>query len=124
MTQHTGHFHAMEREVKEIQLDKMSVKELEALAVELQDAIGARKMAEKAEVKEKLAALAEKSGFSVDELFGKARRNGTTGSKGKVAPKYRNPQNPSETWTGRGRMPLWIKALTDKGAKREKFLIK
>ena len=46
------------------------------------------------------------------------------GSKGKVAPKYRNPQNPSETWTGRGRMPLWIKTLTDKGAKREKFLIK
>jgi DNA-binding protein H-NS len=39
-------------------------------------------------------------------------------------PKYRNPANPSDTWTGRGRMPLWMKALTDKGAKREKFSIK
>ena len=58
--------------MKEIQLEKMSVKELEALEVELQDAIAERKLAEKAEVKEKLAALAEKSGFSVDELFGKA----------------------------------------------------
>lgn len=110
--------------MKEIQLEKMSVKELEALEIELQDAIVTRKMIEKAEVKEKLAALAEKSGFSVDELFGKVRRNGASGVKGKVAPKYRNPQNASETWTGRGRMPLWIKTLTDKGAKREKFLIK
>ena len=110
--------------MKEIQLEKMSVKELEALEIELQTAIATRKLAEKAEVKERLAALAEKSGFSVDELFGKARKVGATGSKGKVAPKYRNPQNTTETWTGRGRMPLWIKVLTEKGAKREKFLIK
>lgn len=110
--------------MKEIQLEKMSVRELEALEIELQDAIAERRLAEKAEVKERLAAMAEKSGFSVEELFGKGRRNGATGSKGKVAPKYRNPQNPSETWTGRGRMPLWIKVATEKGAKREKFLIK
>ena len=108
--------------MKEIQLEKLSVKELETLEIEVQEALAARKLTEKAEVKEKLAALAEKNGYSVDELFGKARRS--NGVKGKVAPKYRNPNNPSEMWTGRGRMPLWIKALTDKGAKREKFLIK
>lgn len=112
----------MESTVKEIQLDKMSVKELEALEVEIQEAIADRKLAEKAEMKEKLAAMAEKNGYSVEELFGKSRRAGAP--RGKVAPKYRNPSNPSETWTGRGRMPLWIKTLTDKGAKREKFLIK
>lgn len=113
-----------ERQVKEIQLEKMSVRELEALEIELQDAIAARKLVEKAEIKEKLAALAEKNGFSVDELFGKTRRNAAGTVKVKVAAKYRNPQNSAETWTGRGRMPLWIKTLTDKGAKREKFLIK
>lgn len=108
--------------MKEIQLDKLSVKELEALEIEVQEAIVERRVAEKAEMKEKLAAMAEKNGYSVEELFGKSRRGG--GPRGKVAPKYRNPNNPSETWTGRGRMPLWIKTLTDKGAKREKFLIK
>ena len=110
--------------MKEIQLEKLTVKELEALEIELQEAIAARKVAEKAEVKEKLAAMAEKSGFTVDELFGKPRRNAAGTVKAKVAPKYRNPQNSAETWTGRGRMPLWIKTLTDKGAKRDKFLIK
>ena len=113
----------MEKTVKDIQLEKMSVKELMALEIEVKEAIVSRKHAEKAEAKEKILAAAEKTGYSFDELFGKARR-GNGGGKGTVAPKYRNPANPSETWTGRGRMPLWIKALTEKGAKREKFLIK
>ena len=33
--------------------------------------------------------------------------------RGKVPAKYKNPSNPSETWTGRGKMPAWVKALKD-----------
>jgi DNA-binding protein H-NS len=33
----------------------------------------------------------------------------------KVAPKYRDPANPSNTWTGRGRMPQWVQALNASG---------
>ena len=105
------------------ELSDLTVKELAVLKQEVADAIVARKAQEHEEIKEKLAALAEKSGYAISELFGKTRKNGT-GTKGKVAPKYRNPDDASDTWTGRGRMPLWMKGLTDKGAKREKFLIK
>jgi DNA-binding protein H-NS len=43
----------------------------------------------------------------------------------KVAPKYRNPANPKETWTGRGKQPRWMAELTAKGNKKpEDFLIK
>ena len=54
-----------------------------------------------------------------EEVLGKAR----TG-KGNIAPKYRDPTDPDNTWTGRGRMPLWMVAAT-KGnkAKKEGFLI-
>ena len=38
----------------------------------------------------------------------KAKR-ATAGKK--VAPKYRDPANPAQTWTGRGRMPQWVQAL-------------
>ena len=107
--------------MKKSDLDGLSVKELQSLESWISEAIVERKAAELAEVKDKLAALAEKSGFGLDEIFGKVRKGG---ARGKVAPKYRNPSDPSETWTGRGRMPLWMKAATDKGAKREKFLIK
>ncbi len=42
----------------------------------------------------------------------KARRS-TAGRK--VAPKYRNPANPAQTWTGRGRTPAWVQALQAAG---------
>ena len=42
----------------------------------------------------------------------KARRS-NAGSK--VAPKYRDPANPDQTWTGRGRTPAWVQALQAAG---------
>ncbi len=33
----------------------------------------------------------------------------------KVKPKYRNPADKTQTWTGRGRMPLWVAELDGKG---------
>ena len=42
----------------------------------------------------------------------------------KVPPKYRNPEKRSETWTGRGRKPLWMAALVKKGKKPADFLMK
>ncbi len=38
-----------------------------------------------------------------------------TGPRGKVAPKYQNPANPSEKWTGRGVSPKWIAELKAAG---------
>lgn len=42
----------------------------------------------------------------------KAKR-ATAGKK--VAPKYRNPANPEQAWTGRGRTPLWVQELQNAG---------
>ena len=33
----------------------------------------------------------------------------------KVAPKYRNPSNHEQTWTGRGVSPTWVQALKAEG---------
>ena len=35
----------------------------------------------------------------------------------KVAPKYRNPDNAEETWTGRGLQPRWMRAAMNGGGK-------
>lgn len=40
----------------------------------------------------------------------------STGKRGKVAPKYRNPENAEQTWTGRGKPPLWAQELQKSGA--------
>ena len=65
--------------MKDSQLDKMTVKELMALEIDVKAAIESRKIAERADVKQKLQLLAEKSGFSAEELFGKERRGGAKG---------------------------------------------
>jgi DNA-binding protein H-NS len=61
---------------------------------------------DRADVKAKLADKVAKAGFSVGELFG----SGRGGKRGTVAIRFRNPKNPSQTWTGRGRRPNWIVA--------------
>ena len=83
------------------------------------------------QVRRKLTVLAKSQGYTIAELFGSASpaktttRKSTKGKKtGTVAPKYRNPSKPSETWSGRGLPPRWMSALLKKGKKKEDFLIK
>ena len=40
-----------------------------------------------------------------------------------VRPKYRNPKNPAETWSGRGRLPRWLRPQLRSGRKLDDFLI-
>lgn len=96
-------------------LDAMSLKELVALEAEVETAILAARAKSKADVKRKLAELAAEHGFSVDELVG--------GRKGKPvgAAKYANPDDRSDTWTGRGRKPNWLVTRLKKGAKLDDF---
>ena len=39
----------------------------------------------------------------------------------KVPVKYRHPEDPKKTWTGRGVMPTWLQALINAGRDRSEF---
>jgi DNA-binding protein H-NS len=41
----------------------------------------------------------------------------------KVHPKYRNPERPSETWSGRGKQPHWVGAQLRSGKNFDELLI-
>ena len=97
-------------------LDKMSYAELLRLEERIQTAIAAKRVEDAASTKEALRAMAEKAGFSLNDLFGK--RGGRKGS-GEV--KFRNPKDTSQTWTGRGRKPNWLVDAVKKGAKIDTF---
>jgi DNA-binding protein H-NS len=64
------------------------------------------------------ADLAKLSRFSTSQLRSKG-----LGVRGLVAPKYRNSENPSETWAGRGLTPRWLAAAIKAGKKLEHFSI-
>lgn len=38
-------------------------------------------------------------------------------------PRYRNPNNPDQTWTGMGKTPAWLKQLVKRGAEKDSFII-
>jgi DNA-binding protein H-NS len=101
-------------------LDKMSYSDLATLRARIDGLMVEKQAAERATLRQKMADMAKDQGLSLDEVLGKGRREG----KGSVAIKYRDPKNPDNTWTGRGRMPRWMVAAT-KGskAKKEDFLI-
>lgn len=100
-------------------LAKMSLKDMLALQEQLEQAIRDARERERAALKDELVALAAERGFSLSDVVGNVRAKG---SKGAV--KYRNPDNPAETWSGRGRKPLWLVAkLNKRGAKIVDFAI-
>jgi len=97
----------------------MSYAELAAMEVQIERLKVEKQNSERVSIRKELTDLAKQRGFDIHELFGKGRKG-----KGTVAVKYRDPKNPENTWTGRGRMPRWMAAAT-KGnkAKKEDFLI-
>ncbi len=101
-------------------VDKLSYRELLELETKIAVAIEKKRQAEKADLKLKMAEMAADSGFNLDELIG-TNKGGRKG--GKVAPKYRHPQDATRTWTGRGRQPLWLVEELKKGKKLESFAI-
>lgn len=105
-----------------LDLQKLSYRELVDLSETISHAITARKQAEKTHIKKQVKALIEGAGFDVDEIVGSAKTKSLKGRK--VAPKYRNPKNPEETWSGRGRQPKWLAAELDRGRPLSAFLIK
>ena len=52
-----------------------------------------------------------------------SRSKPADGRSGRVAPKYRNPEKPGETWAGRGLKPRWLAAAIKTGKKLDDFLI-
>ncbi len=107
-----------------INIDKMSLKDLVDLEAKVQKAIAAARDRERTLVKEKMAEMAKTHGFSVNELFGGVRgAKGAAKGKSLGVAKFANPENRSDTWTGRGRKPNWLVDRLKKGSKLSDFAI-
>jgi DNA-binding protein H-NS len=87
----------------EIDLEDMSKDELRRLIKDAEKALNTLETRRKAEAKRAAETAAKEYGFSLDELLGEAPKRGS-----KSPPKYRNPNDPDQTWTGKGRKPNWV----------------
>lgn len=101
-----------------LDLDKMTLKELRDLRAKLDRAINSFEDRKRREALNAIEEAAREHGFNLADLTGaKPRRSGT------VAPKYVNPSDPTMTWTGRGRKPRWVQDNLEGGKQMEDLLI-
>jgi DNA-binding protein H-NS len=93
-------------------LNNLSLQELKTLQGDVDVAIRNFEKRKKAEALAEVERVAKENGFSLKELLGEGK---PAPRKSKVAPKYANPSNPEQTWSGRGRKPAWVNALEAAG---------
>ncbi len=99
-------------------LKKLSISELEELRNEIEQTIIMNREEKRLAIKEQVEAIILEAGFTVDEVFGKIK-----GKKAPRPPKYRNPDDPSQTYSGMGRKPGWLVEKLEAGAEIDDFLI-
>lgn len=104
-----------------VDLKSMNRKELEKLQADVKKALLNVQSKERREARKAAEKAAAKFGFSLNELTAGAKpgpkpkkaKQKKTGPK--AAPKYANPADKAQTWTGKGRQPNWYRAEVAKG---------
>lgn len=106
-----------------VKLDGLSPKELQTLIAQAQSRMESAHAEHIQGVKAKIDALLKAEGLQLSEIY--AGRGGKRGKRaGAGIPKYRNPADPSQTWTGYGKRPAWFQqALKKSGVTTESLLI-
>ena len=101
-------------------LNNLSTTELQAIIDNAEAALKEKQASHRKEIYAQIKELAASVGATV-EIYESDKKQ--TRKVAKVPPKYRNPDNAEITWTGRGVMPLWMRALIESGRDKTECLI-
>ncbi len=104
-----------------VDLEGLTVEELESLKLDVEKAIVEAKVRRKKEALAAVQAQAREFGFDLKDLV-----NDTPSAKSprsSTPAKYRHPENDALTWSGRGRKPAWFTEALEQGMKQEDLLI-
>ncbi len=109
---------------KKFDLDVMSTDEMWQLHIEIGRLLSVRLISEKRELEKRLARLRRESEMPQLEAAMVGQNPPRERRKyPRVLPKYQNPNEPSETWSGRGKQPRWLTAALKTGHTIEEFII-
>ena len=105
-----------------LNLETLSPKELQALIASAQSQMLAARVNLIQDVRKKIDSLLNISGLALADVYPVGRSK--SAKKFVVAPKYRNPSNHAQMWSGRGKRPLWfVEALKRRGVTADSLLI-
>jgi len=99
-------------------LSNLSLGDLRNLQDQVKQEMKKREQQEVQKAREQIIAIAQSVGLPLKDLISanaRAAKGEKGASTGTVAVRFRNPDNASQQWTGRGRQPKWVKEWVEGG---------
>jgi DNA-binding protein H-NS len=104
-----------------IDLSSYSLDELHKLSARIHQEIERQQQTKVLSIRTEMEELAGHLGMTVEEVVGNGKKR--KASKLMSQPKYQNPEDPRQTWSGRGKRPRWLQHALSQGAQLEDFAI-
>ncbi len=113
-----------EVDISNIDLSALSYEEMVELKNQLAREEGQREIQRFEEVERQYIEGAKSLGMTPEEVIMRMQRGGKkTVKRTAKSAQYMNPENPRQTWTGRGKRPNWLNEKLENGAKLEDFKV-
>ena len=96
----------------DINLSGLNIDQLTELVSKAQTEVASREGKRRKDLRGELERRIDAAGYKLGDIFPELASGTTSGSQRQKRPaKYRNPQNPDQTWSGIGRSPKWVQAI-------------
>ena len=96
----------------DIDLSGLNIDQLTDLVGKAQSEMASRERQRRKDLRSELERRLTADGYKLGDIFPELGNGATNGRQRRKMPvKFRNPQNPDETWTGIGRSPKWVQAI-------------
>ena len=103
----------METEVASIDLEPLDIDQLAELLAKAHTEMASREKENRNELRAELERRVAAEGYKMRDIFPEFAGSASSSTRRKRPAKYRDPQNPDQTWSGVGRTPKWVQALLD-----------
>ena len=103
----------METKVTSIDLEPLSIDQLAELLTEAHSEMASREKENRKALRAELERRMAAEGYKMRDIFPELGAGASSGTRRKRPAKYRDPQNPDQTWSGVGRTPKWVQAILD-----------
>lgn len=104
--------------MSDVNIDGLSVEQLEALAKDAQAKIKQKQAQGLKEAYLQFKEIAKANGSTIEEILKVGKK---AQKESRVA--YRDPANPKNVWAGRGRKPSWLEEALKAGKKLEDYAV-
>lgn len=97
-----------------IDISGLDIDQLTDLVTKAQAEMASRERQRRKDLRAELERRVDADGYKMSDIFPELGSASGSGARRQKRPaKYRNPQNPDDTWSGIGRTPKWVAAIVE-----------